>query len=142
MKKFFKKSITLAIISAILALTLSSGTYAFGDDSRSEKSGSYWVHGSIDCKQLSLNVNGKITNSNARGDDTSVINKGLNVTISYSYKYYDPAYPQKLYYGGSGVVNYGEASKTDKPKTGYYFANAGVSYVFDLPTPISFSLEA
>lgn len=91
---------------------------------------------------MTLEVNGKITNTNAYSKDTGIINYGFNVTIPYSYKYYDTKNPQKFYYGGSGVVNYGEASKTDKPKTGYFFAGAGASYVFDLPTPISFSLEA
>lgn len=142
MKKIFKKIIASTIISAISILSLSSGANALGSNSKKEKSGSYWVYGSINCAQLSLKVNGKITNSNVYGNDSGVVNKGFNVTIPYSYRYYDPAYPQKLYYSGSGVVDYGEASKTDKPKTGYYFAGADASYVFDLPTRISFNLEA
>lgn len=142
MKKIFKKIIASTIISAISILSLSSGTYALGSSSKTEKKGSYHVHASIDCARLSLNVTGKITNSNDEGDDTGVINKGLNVTIGYSYRYYDPADPTKTYASGSGVANYGEASKTDKPEKGYYFASASASYVFDLPTPTSLRLQA
>lgn len=142
MKKFFKKIIASTLISAISILSLSSGTYALGSNSKKTKSGSYHVSGSISCERTSLEVNGTITNSNADGDDTGVINYGFNVTIAYGYKYYDINEPQKFYYSGSGVANYGKASKTDKSKTGYYFFSASASYAFDLPTPTSFSLEA